>query len=338
MVHVLPVGQGDCTLIQCPDGDISIVDMGKKDHKDDTLFWNAKEIKKYFGVSNSGLLGKVSKIFITHWHEDHYNLIDQVFNSEVLKGIHLYAPASPKGNFPTQVSKLHTNGQSVPLCNDYIMDIIPSNPTGRQPPSLIFYLRSSRSTFSMLFPGDVDKRNAMPQNIKPLIFKLSHHGSETNNQLNKKTYISSLKPKYIFVSGNPWHSYKHPRCSVLKVAKSILRTFTNTSFRDVAASFMCGNRGFPNPERMSTGSKPLYTTSSKEGYVNVIQFIDEGNGEVGVKIHERQFGSTQSTNRGKRDVHNEDTNQTREYCFYCMLIFIILCITFTPVPLQQCEN
>ena len=77
-VFALPVGQGDATVIKCPDEDgipspdkLTIIDMGSSSSKEDG--WMGEEQIKAFIEGH-----KVEYIFLTHPDIDHYNLISAV--------------------------------------------------------------------------------------------------------------------------------------------------------------------------------------------------------------------------------------------------------------------
>ena len=45
IMYILPVGQGDAHVIQCPNGEISIVDMGSTHCG--YAFWNKKTVREF---------------------------------------------------------------------------------------------------------------------------------------------------------------------------------------------------------------------------------------------------------------------------------------------------
>ena len=65
-VYSLPVGEGDCQVIQCPSGDVAIVDMGTISPQGDG-YWFTNDIRSFLG----GQLSKVVTIVITHPHNSH---------------------------------------------------------------------------------------------------------------------------------------------------------------------------------------------------------------------------------------------------------------------------
>ena len=84
-VFALPVGQGDATVIKCPDGNggkLTIIDMGSSSCK-------VNGCVKKEGITNFIKHHTVEKIFLTHPDIDHYNLISAVVDN-VDKDTELY--------------------------------------------------------------------------------------------------------------------------------------------------------------------------------------------------------------------------------------------------------
>ncbi|HEY0321631.1 MAG TPA: MBL fold metallo-hydrolase [Pyrinomonadaceae bacterium] len=72
----LAMGQGDCTLIRCPDASIVMIDCGSKAYLDYSLTIEAQKL-----VRDKALAGRYSKIdalILTHSDRDHYNQLLRV--------------------------------------------------------------------------------------------------------------------------------------------------------------------------------------------------------------------------------------------------------------------
>ena len=63
------VGQGDCTIIACPNNDLVIIDMGSTDGTTVTAEYINGQLKDYFAVHTSSKM----RVIVTHPHTDHYN-------------------------------------------------------------------------------------------------------------------------------------------------------------------------------------------------------------------------------------------------------------------------
>ncbi len=84
-LYAVAVGQGDCNIIQCPNGqDIVIVDMGAKDLQYASHEYVTNLLKNKFDAAASG---KRIHMVITHSHIDHYNYITSVMDEDLVKNI-----------------------------------------------------------------------------------------------------------------------------------------------------------------------------------------------------------------------------------------------------------
>ena len=62
-IRTFPVGQGDAQVIECPDGLLTVVDLGVNKFEKTNI-----NLRDYF----RGKYDKIQNIVITHNHEDHY--------------------------------------------------------------------------------------------------------------------------------------------------------------------------------------------------------------------------------------------------------------------------
>ena len=84
-IYALPVGQGDCTVIQCPrpNGDgrsvITIIDAGSNRKK---IGFNRVEVVNFLRLRERGANRvRIEYIFLTHPDEDHINYIDAILDA-----------------------------------------------------------------------------------------------------------------------------------------------------------------------------------------------------------------------------------------------------------------
>lgn len=66
-IYVLPIGQGEARVIQCPSGTLNIVDMGTAEVST-SGFWYTNEIRNFL----NGNFYLIKNIILTHNHPDHY--------------------------------------------------------------------------------------------------------------------------------------------------------------------------------------------------------------------------------------------------------------------------
>lgn len=74
-VVFLDAGQGDCTLVVFPNGELMLVDCGCIWNKDIVTPEIIDGIKRYLGTR-----GRIERVVITHPDEDHYNRLTTVMN------------------------------------------------------------------------------------------------------------------------------------------------------------------------------------------------------------------------------------------------------------------
>ena len=72
-IYALPVGQGDSHVIQCPSGELTIVDLGSSDDIA-AGFWNVPELINFF----TGQYNRIRNVVLSHNHYDHYVFLPDV--------------------------------------------------------------------------------------------------------------------------------------------------------------------------------------------------------------------------------------------------------------------
>ncbi len=86
--YALAVGQGDSSIIQCPNGkDILILDMGASPPRFDSKDYVNSILKNKFGAAQSG---KNIHILISHSHTDHYDYFNGVLDSDLLANVRIF--------------------------------------------------------------------------------------------------------------------------------------------------------------------------------------------------------------------------------------------------------
>ena len=81
-IYALPIGQGDCTIIQCPSGSLVVLDCGSSSANGPQF--SALQVRNYLGSR----INDVSTIIITHPDRDHYNYLFQIgFNVASIQNV-----------------------------------------------------------------------------------------------------------------------------------------------------------------------------------------------------------------------------------------------------------
>src|SRR6218665_461465 len=86
-LYALPVGQGNSLVLQCPNGDIAIFDLGSVSHAT-RGFWSTDEIKAFLQGHNN----RIKNIVITHNDTDHYRYIQFIGARRQVQGGALAPP------------------------------------------------------------------------------------------------------------------------------------------------------------------------------------------------------------------------------------------------------
>ena len=100
-VHALPVGQGDCTVIYCPNGDNAVLfDCGSVDGGDNRFV--PEYIQNYFSKV------KNITVIISHGDQDHYNYLPKIFplKMDSFKKIHKVITGGPSSDCSCERTKI----------------------------------------------------------------------------------------------------------------------------------------------------------------------------------------------------------------------------------------
>ena len=128
--------------------------------------------------------------------------------------------------------------------------------------------------------------------MQTTIYKLSHHGA--SNLANKPVSQNAHMPKAVFVSGNPWYSYRHPRCSItdgfITYVGSLCQPAAPPSSPDycgphpvagtlpadrVQSLFTCGE-STPDLRTVTNNPYAIYSTVPDANTLNVIKLSIDG--------------------------------------------------------------
>ena len=261
-VSVLPVGQGDCTIIKCPNGNIVVFDCGSSGGNG----YTADEVAFWLGL---GGINRVIAIFVTHANRDHYNYLPAIqwnivnTRAVIIGGAIGSYPAGAIRNWLNgwdHLNKLFTVGtaQSTPnscigncvvntdmnFCNDKNIQfkILATN-VGSTANQRSIVMKIVVGQWSMLLSGDmegdasIEIANKLNVGLRSVVYKISHHGAST--LANMIGWLRPIAPRYAFASsGYNFGRCRHPRCETINRLLS-LHTITMTT----PHQFYCGNPG-----------------------------------------------------------------------------------------------
>ena len=295
-IYALPVGQGDCTVIQCPrvgpydtTSLVTIIDAGSS---------------KFLGMQNQDVVDflagtKLNLVVLTHSDNDHVNYMDLILNyyakkvpvyhscewnhyMKYIKNSNTYVDSRQVHycyNIDNCAKKLNLcpNYQPNPdAANSVTLSIVASankrcvragKKEANNEDSII-----SKITYagkSTLITGDFELKaelmeeflNTARPDLSSHIFRLSHHGAY-NDDANQHKFLNAVGASYVFSSSGFKHG--HPRCEVYdyyaKLSDSIVvDEHPYTCFNSI------GKHKYRYLNRST--KKPIYVTSV---YINTL--------------------------------------------------------------------
>ena len=278
-VYALPVGQGDCTIIQCPSGSLIVNDCGSSSFIGPQL--SAQSVQAFLGDR----IEDVTTILISHPDRDHSNYLFQIaFDTASIQNVIIgatlddYRSYKPIFNWLTNfdtMNKLRTisNGAScIGTCTvtsgtnfcddtDINFNILAAN-VGSTDNQKSIVMKVSTGDFSMLLPGDMEgsaattiaNNPAVQTQLSSLVYKMAHHGASTS--ANKKLWLERIKPRSAFASSAyNFGNCRHPRCETINrilALGTILPSTPHISY--------CGNNP-GDPTQMAAFCHQIYQTT-----------------------------------------------------------------------------
>ena len=242
-VYALPVGQGDCTVIQCPragptdgKGLVTIIDAGASN----SVGMGKEEVAEFLSGT------RLNFVVLTHSHLDHHAYIDYI-----LEGYKTQVTVYHSCQWDSyNVDSPYASPVEIPKC-DSITDCATHQPVLSVCPGItLAFVASalgeckgnraenedsiiSKITYagvSTLISGDFEGsstfsiesflKTAAGTDIKSDIYRLCHHGA-FGEKANTEAFLNAVGAKYVFSSSG--YRYKHPRCEIYDHYKNILK-------------------------------------------------------------------------------------------------------------------
>lgn len=228
-VHFLDVGQGDCILIQLPNGQTMLVDAGKNE--------SASTITDYLQALK---VTRLDYLIGTHPHEDHIGSLDQVIEKFAAGEIFMPKVTANTKTFRELLEAIDKKGLQVTTAKAGV-DILEEEglsvkvlaPLGSNYEELNNYSAVIKITYreiSFLLTGDAETASEKEiinsgGNLKADVLKVGHHGSSSSTSLD---FLNRVKPEYAVISLGADNEYHHPHQATLnkleKAGVNILRT------------------------------------------------------------------------------------------------------------------
>lgn len=233
----LYTGQGDCTLLETPDGSTILIDCGTKEFKYNSGESTITPYLKRRGIS------KIDLLILTHMHNDHIGGIESVLREFEIKKI-----ISTESNENTALSLLTDKliiEKKIPKENMYAGDFIGGfgnlriyflNPqdkdtlrTNEHTKSIVMKLQygntSAILTGDLNFEGESVIAGKFGNFLKTDILKIPHHGSKNASSI---PFLLKCRPVYSVISCGRDNVFGHPSELVLEklniLGSKILRT------------------------------------------------------------------------------------------------------------------
>jgi len=216
-VHFIDVGQGDCSLIQCPDGSTILIDGGQ--------IWTYPFVIEYLRKAG---VKKIDLLAATHPHSDHYGGLIPVLKAFPVAAIidpgkdhtsDLYQRylETVKGLAGTDF-KLARAGERYDFGGAEILVVHPSSRLQSHPNNCSIVLKLQYGATGFLFTGDIEREGEMEAmsrgfNLRSAVLKVAHHGSRTSSS---PAFLSRVSPRYAVIPAAEENSYGHPHPEVTR--------------------------------------------------------------------------------------------------------------------------
>lgn len=225
-IHFLDVGQGDCTVIQFPSGDVVLIDAG------DGSFFNRSHTVRYLKALAPAHLTMI----LTHADADHYGGFEALVQAFGADAFYLPAAGEDTPEYAALLDAIERSGAETGVMTRYgvIADRSGAYLACISPRSLdeeegneassVFYLRYEG--VGVMLAGDISsaverrlvRENALLEGIfdcgdfrvrpeETEILKVSHHGSAYSSCTE---WLSLLSPEAAVVSCGAGNSFSHP--------------------------------------------------------------------------------------------------------------------------------
>lgn len=231
-LHFIDVGQGDSTLIVCPDGETILIDAGSSSGS------AVDPIRDYLLAQLDRRERRIDHLIITHPDIDHYNLLPEVLR-EVPVG-HVYRVGELTDYttaFQHWLDAIPASRTTIYQATDYdpqnqanaqmdcgaadvylLAAAIPATKSRKNAMSVVLMVRDGQ--FEAVLTGDAttDTEDAIlaryPASwLDSDVLKVGHHGSLATST--SPTWVQTLSPETAVISAGTRNRYGHPRQEIL---------------------------------------------------------------------------------------------------------------------------
>ena len=285
-IHFIDVGQGDCTLIECPGGNKILVDCGSVGGGD------AQAVREYLLEQLDATSPRIDTLIITHPDRDHYNLVSRVLSDDIEVGQLIMVGDTDEhdqGGFDDWADTVELDDEDsfiilddpdfhelVDLaaddrtcdCGDADVSILAASVVASRSATNArsIVLLVTLGDFDVLLTGDATTAterviinryvtNGSPDALQCEVLKIGHHGSSTTST--GVAFAAAVAPNLAVVSCSFGNSFRHPRQIVI----DRLTPFTDESEPHV---FRWGNRDISTGRfsDFSAFTEAIYSTAT----------------------------------------------------------------------------
>ncbi len=247
-VHFIDVGQGDCTLIELPDGRTMLIDGGNG------MGETAKTILRYLNALD---IDEIDYMVVTHADSDHCGSLDTVLEYKTVRTVFLPPVLAKYANeeyieFYTKVSEMSIptvfssrqivfNGDAtypytLAFLHPYSLDVTEaaiqnakSEDNNEKSAALWLDYAGASALFAGDLPMEIENKLALEDSLGAFknfgvdltsteILKVSHHGSASSSSLDFLRYINV---KTAVISCSAQNLYNHPSDEVLNALSTV---------------------------------------------------------------------------------------------------------------------
>lgn len=256
-LHFLSIGQGDCTLVEFPDGELLVVDAGDGD------FEHIEELYSYI----KAIAPTKISLFVTHADVDHYGGFFGILDDFSVEKIYLPPLVSNTNRYQKLLDKIDASGAETHTMSRYSLI---SNPSGAQigcispysqgetddnDASCVLYLSyggvnvllgsdisAEREALLMreyaLYEGMFDCGSLRVRLEETDILKVSHHGSKYSSS---EEWLNLLGTEVAVLSCGRGNAYFHPAADAVKrLAASGAEIYRTDELGSVTVSILNG--------------------------------------------------------------------------------------------------
>lgn len=225
-VTVLDVGQGDCLVLQTPQGHVLVVDAGPLSNEDDA----GRRVLLPFLRSQG--IQRVDALLLTHSHDDHTGGAVSLMDGIRVDRLLLSAVPMPSATYDRlqqcanehriPVSRLE-RGQRLDFHDGFTAEVL--SPDTERPPidvhrenngSLVLRVAYGATSFLLTGDAEAEAEQAMLSEGETLsadVLKLGHHGSRTSTT---EPFLNAVQPQIAIASEGRRNLFGHPHPEVLR--------------------------------------------------------------------------------------------------------------------------